>query len=93
MSQQLRRGARQSLDYYNDQLDTIERRARVHQDFDTMAALANLVRLRDQDLEPMLMRAGPPEPTQDKRIRDLEAKVNDMAGMLATIMQMLGQTL
>lgn len=44
MSQQLKRGARQSLDYYDEQLNTIERRARAHQDFETMAALANLRR-------------------------------------------------
>lgn len=90
MSQQLRRGAGQVL-------DDIHKRLRcLIQAIDDPTIQSDIVDLKiiiDDEIKPMLYRASTAEPTQDARLRALEAKVEDMAGLLSTLLQMNGQHL
>lgn len=75
MSQQLRRGARQSLDYIYERLTDAEAIARRTNDLELQRLMLEALREMQRELEPMLQRAGPNEPTIDMRVRALEADV------------------
>jgi hypothetical protein len=83
-SPQLGYGARQLIDYLLADLDYADS---ITDDIEVKKAI-HKARVRiTTDLEDMLRRRGPGEPTQEARIKTLEKKVKELDGIVSAYMQ------
>lgn len=82
---QLRRGAKEVLTELYDRIRQGERRAKTLHDSEMRDILYDLFCMIKEDIEPLLQRASPAEPSAEQRQRATEERVKALEARMAAI--------